>query len=158
MAARSADGRLASGHRRSSHRSLPHTADIGIQADGPDLPLTFAEAALAIAGLTAEIPPGLPSIERRLTLEARDLTGLAYAWLNELVSRVDLGEAIAGARVEAVEVADGGPCALRATLTTVSFRDPRVRRRDAVKSATYHGLEVVPRRGGGWRLTAYLDV
>lgn len=158
MAARPADGRLASDRRVSSHRSLPHTADIGIQADGPDLPLTFAEAALAIGELTAEVPRGSPTVERRISLEARDLAGLAYAWLNELVSRSDLGEALVGVRVDRVELADDGPCALRATLTTASFRDPRVRRRHAVKSATYHGLEVVPRRAGGWRLTAYLDV
>ncbi len=159
------------------HRLLPHTADTGLEARGPDLAATFEEAGFALAGLTADIAPEalleLGGAERALPpmtkvqVGGRDLAALAFAWLDELVGRVDLHGALAAIEVESVEGGsstgdmEAGPGAgwtLRARVATLAFDGRRVRRRADVKAATYHGLEVAPEPGGGWHLTAYLDV
>jgi len=169
------------------HRLLPHTADTGFEALGPDLATAFEEAGYALAGLTADIAPeallelgpqALPPLSA-VRIEGRDLPSLAFAWLGELVGRVDVDGALAAVEVDAVE---GGPSTvgngdagamaaadgeaamptegwrLLARVATLPFDGVRVRRRADVKAATYHGLAVEADPGGGWRLTAYLDV
>ena len=157
------------------HEILAHTADAGVGARAPDLPGLFEEAAAALAELAADVDPGVPTDEVEVVLEAADLVGLAYAWLNELISLADArSAAIAGARVEAAAVGraprpadgrDGGvaergeerQAVLRATVALVPFGRGARARLD-VKSATYHRLAVERGPGGGWTLTAYLDV
>jgi SHS2 domain-containing protein len=149
------------------HRLLPHTADAGLEASGPDLETVFEEAAFALAGMTADIAPealieldgdALPTL-RRVRLAGRDLAALAYAWLNELVGRVDVAGALAAIEVESVfAVADQDGWSLAARVATVPFDGRLVRRRTDVKSATFHRLAVDRDPDGGWRLTAYLDI
>jgi SHS2 domain-containing protein len=156
---------------------LPHTADTGLRAWAPDLPGLFEEAAAAVAEIAAEIPTdtavgapggrtggGAPgggtaagAGEARIALDAPDLVGLAFAWLNELVGLADVRHAaFAATSVQRVDVADGG-CRIEARAWFMDRAAPGVRLRHDVKSATYHGL-VVEREGGTWSLTAYLDI
>ncbi len=149
-----------------SHRLLPHTADAGIEASAPRLPELFEEAALALAELTSDrltavggdaggAASGGPT--ERVELVAPDLPALAFAWLDELIGRIDAGaSALAATEVRAIEPVGGG-WRLEAGVRLVPFDGVRVRRRAEAKSATYHGLTVEPTRGG-WRLVAYLDV
>lgn len=141
----------------SRHEFLPHTADAGLRAEAPDLPRLFEEAATALAELAADVDPSVASAETGITLEALDLIGLAFAWLNELVGLVDVHGALAGTRVASVEQAPGGGWRLRATASLAPFDQVLVRRRADVKSATYHGLLVEP-VDGGWSLVAYVDI
>jgi SHS2 domain-containing protein len=150
-------------------RVLAHTADVGLEAHGPDLASVFEEAGLALAELTADRPPaardpgvddrGRPTRpERPVHLASRDLVALAFAWLNELVATVDVEGALASVVVTDVLEGAEGRWELFASIGTEPFDVKRVRRRADVKSATYHGLAVEPEPGGGWSLTAYLDV
>lgn len=148
------------------HELLPHTADAGLRARALDLPSLFEEAAAALGELAADVDPGAPADEIPVELTAGDLAGLAFAWLNELIGLADArAAAVAGARVEAVV---DRPCSapvepgeravgLRATVALVPC-DRGARPRLDVKSATYHRLAVERAPGGGWTLTAYLDV
>lgn len=142
------------------HEALPHTADVGLRAEAPDLPALFEEAAAALAELAADVPPGIRGVERRVERSATDLEGLAFAWLDELIGLAETaGAAVAGTTVEAVEE-HGGPDApwmLRARVRLVPYGPEGARPRLGVKSPTYHGLRVEP-HDGGWTLTAYLDV
>ena len=160
---------------------LPHTADTGLRAWAPDLPGLFEEAAAAVAEIAAEVPtevravmasgvpgdgiasgvPGGGTVvgadEGRILLDAPDLVGLAFAWLNELVGLADVRHAaLAGTCVQRVGVAAGG-CQIEARAWFVDRAAPGVRLRHDVKSATYHGL-VVEREDETWSLTAYLDI
>jgi SHS2 domain-containing protein len=135
---------------------IPHTADVGIRVTGPDLVATFEEAGLAVAEIAADIGAGAPgaleSTGEPVELEAADLPALAFAWLNELIGLADIRGSLVRVDVAAVDPSPDGGWRLRGQAT---FGDatPRL----DIKSATYHGL-VVERIGGGWRLTAYLDV
>lgn len=137
---------------------MPHTADVAISAHGPDPAAVLEEAALALAELAADVDPaaGTATSSDRVELEAGDLVALAFAWLNELIARIDVVGALADVTV--ARVGPGGPgWRLYAAVTLVPFDGERVRRRADVKSATYHGLVVEP-YDGGWAMTAVLDV
>ena len=141
------------------HEALPHTADAGLRAWGPTLESTFEEAAVALAELTAERTSReaiVTGIEERIALEADDLVGLAFAWLNELVGLIDLDGALSRVGVTGIESSARG-WSLQAWAEFVSFDDRAIRRMADVKSATYHGLAVDETRGG-WAMTAYLDI
>lgn len=141
-----------------THRLLPHTADAGLEASAPTLPALFEEAALALADLTSDrAAEAIGSTEAPIELVAPDLPALAFAWLGELIGLIDArASAVSVTDVRTVEpVRDGWR--LVADIRLAPFDGVRVRRRDDVKSVTYHGLVVEP-AGGGWRLVAYLDV
>ncbi len=160
-------GRASAPPRR--RRVLGHTADVGLEARGPDLAAVFEEAGLGLADLTADRPSsardagiddrGRPTRPNRsIHLASRDLVALAYAWLNELVATIDVEGALATVVVTDVGEVAEGRWELAASVRTEAFDGDRVRRRADVKSATYHGLAVEPDPTGGWVLTAYLDV
>jgi SHS2 domain-containing protein len=142
----------------SGHRSVAHTADVGISAWAADLPALLEEAAAGLTDLLADIDRGAaPTAADEVTVEGRDLAGLVYAWLNELIGWAEVNAAAPVAvRVEQVlETADGWR--LRARWAGVAYGDAGARPRLGVKSATYHRLAVEP-TDDGWQLTAYLDV
>jgi SHS2 domain-containing protein len=92
-------------------------------------------------------------------IEADDLVGLAFAWLNELIGLAQArGEAVSRTEVSAVEeTATGWRLRARAVFEPYTDDGGAARARLDVKSATFHRLEVGP-ADGGWVLTAYLDV
>jgi SHS2 domain-containing protein len=162
---------VTAGGRRSpgrGHQVLPHTADVGVQARGPDLVAVFEEAGLALADLAGErrdapsgaasASPDGPTTSRTVLLRARDVVALAFGWLNELVAAIDVDGALVGVTVTRIESTPAGAWELEATVATAAFDGVRIVRRADVKSATYHGLAVEPDGAFGWTLTAYLDV
>ncbi len=150
------------------HEILSHTADVGLRVEAPDLPALFGEAAAALAELAADVPAGARELPpERVELEAADLVGLAYEWLNELIGLAEVRRAaLVEARVERLEQVppSGNPgdeaswtWRLDGAIRLARFEDGAARPRVGVKSATYHDLRV-ERSGAGWTLTAYLDV
>jgi len=152
---------------------LPHTADTGLRAWAPDLPGLFEEAAAALGEIAAEFSdvadvaattaePAEPAeraepADVRVAVEAPDLAGLAFAWLNELIGLADVHHAaLAGTTVGRVDHASKG-CALDAVARYVDRAALGVRLRHDVKSATFHGL-AVRRTGRTWSMVAYLDI
>jgi SHS2 domain-containing protein len=159
-----------------SHELLPHTSDVGFRAVAADPRGLFEEAATALAELSADADPGVgPSAWHRVELAADDLPGLAFAWLNELISLADLQHAaIREATVERLDRSgdgsrepcvdrgrdgDGGPgpWRLSARLGLRKFSEGGLRPRLGLKSATYHGL-LAQRVGAAWEMQAILDV
>ena len=147
---------------RRGHELVPHTADVGLRARAGDLAGLFEEAAAAFSELTTDVPENVPleaCATQAVTLGAHDLVGLAFNWLNELVTVSELrGSAVTGTRVERVDVAaEGAGSRLEATISLVPFDGATARRRTSVKSATFYRLSV-RRFESGWQMTAYLDV
>jgi SHS2 domain-containing protein len=66
-------------------QEIEHTADWAIRVRGRTLEELFANAALGMAMLMAEVNTIKPEIERRVELEAYDLEALLVSWLSELL-------------------------------------------------------------------------
>lgn len=150
---------MASAGRR--HELLPHTADAGFRARAATLPEVFAEAGQALAELAAQVEPGVEvSVTESVALEAADLVGLAYAWLNELIGLAAVARAaLVDVDVERVDRLAGEQTgwSMVAMVGLAAIDGRAVRPLRDIKSATYHGL-LVERDGAGWRLEAYVDI
>lgn len=139
------------------HETIPHTADVGVRATGPDLPALFEEAAAAVADIAADAASSSArqagSLRETIALDAVDLPGLAFAWLNELIGLADIHGPLIRSEIATIDAVPGDGWRLSGRATFGGSAVPRL----DIKSATYHGL-TVERIAGGWRLTAYLDV
>ncbi|MGD8682850.1 MAG: archease [Chloroflexota bacterium] len=145
------------------HSIVPHTADAGISATAQDLATLFEEAALALIELTTSVSAGVGATNwESVQLEAPDVTGLAFGWLNELIGLGDVGQgAVVAAEIEQLE--DPGPRDVDGAWSLVGrvglhpADDHTVRVLRQPKSATYHGLRIEQQRQR-WTLRAYLDL
>lgn len=145
------------------HTIVPHTADAGLLVAAPTLSSLFEEAASALASFTADVAPGTPaSVWEAVELEAIDLPGLAYGWLNELVTLSDVHRgALVEATVDRIDEPAGSPpdrsWRLTGRIGLRPYASGGARARRQAKSATYHRLEV-RHRGRRWTMLAYLDI
>jgi len=139
------------------HEPIPHTADVGLRAWGPSVADAFEEAAVGLVKLGLGRPiGGRAGLWESIELEADDLEGLAYAWLNELIAIGEIHRAAVTA-VADLRVEGPGPAQLVARVGLRRFAGSADRPLRHLKAATYHGLRVWP-SGSGWTLVAYVDV
>jgi len=69
---------------------IDHTADIGIVAYGADIKQVFANAALGLFNLMADLDAFKEDLQRELELSAEDVEVLLVEWLNELIYIFDV--------------------------------------------------------------------
>jgi len=137
-------------------RVLSHTADVGLEAWGPDLASVYVQIALGMFALMADRRTVRPSLRRRIRVTAGDREALLVGWLTELLYYVDAERLLF--RDVSVESLDDS------TLIAVARGEPadpaRHRLKAVVKAATYHRLKVEPPSAShtGWRARVYLDV
>lgn len=143
-----------------SHRTFEHTADVGVEATGPDAETVLVEAAhgLAevIAGTTLHGHPREGLVERTFFVEAPDRESLLVAWLSELVWQFESERLLwAGGGVRLSQTEDG----LRMDVGGNLARYDPARHGGGVevKAVTYHGLFFGP-HGDGWRARVILDI
>ncbi len=138
-----------------------HTADARIRAWATTLPELCEEVALGLARLSAKVEAGSPAAWSEVELHARDLDGLAFAWLNELIGMAELERrAIASTDVAGTERLVGGGSAgwrLRARVGLVDYVPGRTQALRHVKAATMHGLHV-REQADGWTIEAVVDI
>lgn len=121
------------------HRSLPHTADVIIEAWGPDLAACAEEAAAALIETYAHHRPTAVVAERVVHVPPGPADDMLLDLLDELVFALDVAEGIpVRARVHAER--DGAP----GLLVRLALADPaRVEPAGAVpKAISRSGLEV----------------
>jgi SHS2 domain-containing protein len=119
------------------HRSLPHTADVIIDAWGPDQAACFEEAVAALVETCADPRDAVVIGERAVDLPPAPAEDMLLDLLDEVIYAIDVADGIpVRARVRA-----GGDGGLRATL---SLADPAsVEPAGAVpKAVSRSGLEV----------------
>jgi SHS2 domain-containing protein len=122
---------------------LDHTADVGFELEAPTLEHLFDEARQALLMIVFEHPPQEGEDEDQVRLSAPDRETLLVRWLNELSYLIqDTGFVPARAEIEIRESARAG-CALEARLAGAPFLPEEYGWQGEVKSATFHGLEVV---------------
>lgn len=127
------------------HRSLPHTADVILEAWGPSLAACLEEAAAALADTYVETDRTQVTERVRVRLAANDSEGLLLALLNEMIFRLDTSTAVpVGAEVR--ESDDGG---LDAELLVADGRDIRPAG-SAPKAVSHSELRLVQEPGRVW--------
>jgi SHS2 domain-containing protein len=117
---------------------IEHTADIGLKAYGETLAEAFANAAEGMFSLVVELDNVGEKESRRVEVQADDIEGLLFEWLNSLLYYFDV-DMLLFSRLDIIEFEDN-------RLTAACYGEPydssRHRLRMGVKSATYHQLEV----------------
>lgn len=139
-------------------RILDHTADVGFEvAEAPSLESLFDEARQALLMTVFERPPEEGEGAELVRLLAPDLETLLVRWINELAFFIQ-GDGFVPTGVEMqIEEAGEGSFLLNARLTGAPLDLEGYGWQGEIKSATYHGLEVIRERSG-WRAQVILDV
>ncbi len=119
---------------------LEHTADMGVRAWGPSLADAFVQAARGMFAIMVDLSAVRERLSRRVEVSADDVSELLVRWLNALAFFTD-AESLVFSRFD-IERFDGRSLAATAHGETLDVA--RHAPRAAVKSATYHWLEVDP--------------
>ena len=150
-------------------QGLDHTADIGLEVRGQDLPELFARAALAtlwlVLGRTTAGGPsnegeGVAGMTKEIELAEEDLSTLLRSWLRTVLLWEDTeGFVVSGSRLMLLPTplcgAPGGQAfGLMGKVEGYIDNGPRVRE---IKGVTLHGLRV-EQSGEGWTGTVIFDV
>jgi len=117
---------------------IEHTSDIGLKACGGTLAEAFANAALGMFSLMAELENVGERESRQVEVNADDIEGLLFEWLNSLLYYFDV-EMLLFKRFDIIEFEDTH---LTATCYGEPYDSSRHTLKMGVKSATYHQLEV----------------
>ena len=117
---------------------IEHTADIGLEARGETLAGAFANAALGMFSLMADLEGVREEETRRVEVMADDIEGLLFEWLNSLLYSFDV-EMLLFKRFDVIEFND---MKLTALCYGEKYDSSRHHLKMGVKSATYHRLEV----------------
>ena len=117
---------------------IEHTADIGLKAYGKTLAGAFANASVGMFSLMAELENVGEKESRRVEVNADDIEGLLFEWLNSLLYYFDV-EMLLFKRFDVIEFED---TRLTATCYGEQYDSALHSLKMGVKSATYHQLEV----------------
>lgn len=129
---------------------LPHTADVGIAAEGRGLEEVFGEAARGMAAIILDAEPPPPGGAVPVEVSADDPEALLVAFLEECLYLFETrGELVVGARLAI------GANTARGEVLIAPGLEPAG---PAIKAVTYHGLRLEKRDAGTWRAEVYFDV
>jgi len=117
---------------------IEHTSDIGLAAYGKTLAEAFANAARGMFSIIAEIDNVRQVESRRVEVNADDVEGLLFEWLNSLLYYLDV-ENLLFSGFDIIEFED---TRLVVVCRGEKYDPSRHRLKTGVKSATYHLLEV----------------
>ena len=130
------------------------TADTAFAAYGKDLNEVFANAALAMFEVMVNTKQIKPKVKKTVKVEADDLRGLLFAWLNELL--VFYGsDNLAFSKFD-VKV-NKEKMELRAVLYGEKIDVKKHQVKTEVKAATYHKMEIKESKGE-WQAKVIVDI
>ena len=139
--------------RTAKYRQLSHTADLAWRIRGGSLPELFENAAGALVATMTDRRFIRRREKREIAVESPDREALLVDWLNHLLYLFD----VAGFLGREFHVTTLTDQRLQATAWGERFDPERHPEKTAIKAATYHHLEIVP-RGDGWQATVILDL
>jgi len=132
---------------------IDHTADIGIVAYGEDIKQVFANAAIGLFNLIADLDDFKEDIERYIELSAEDIEILLVEWLNELIYIFDV-EHIIFKRFEINELTS---TSIRARCFGEKIRHGQHKLKREIKAATYHMLRI-SKEGDSYKVQVIFDI
>jgi SHS2 domain-containing protein len=130
-------------------------ADCALDIEGESLDDLFETAAGAMAELMVDPTTLSTSLERQVSLEARELDLLFYDWLSELIYLKDRDRAIFP-RCR-VGVTGSGPVRLTAGLAGGTIDPERTLLRADLKAVTFHQFQLRA-ADGGWQARVVIDI
>lgn len=132
---------------------LEHTADLGVEVEADTLREVFEGAAEGMFSIMVDTGKVSQSETVEVELEAGDLEGLMFDWLNELLFTADSrGMLFSGFRVLSIDEEH-----LEAEVSGEKLDKGKHPLEGEVKAATYHRL-AVERTDGGWFVRVVFDV
>ena len=143
---------------RVGHRLFDHTADVGIEADGPGPGEALAEAGVALTELMTgrSAHSFRPDSEMAFTVEAPDEPALVVAFLSELLWHLESQDHLwLGGGVTVAPTKDGVQAVARGN--ALKHNPQRHGRGVEVKAVTYHEI-AAGWVDGRWRLRVILDL
>jgi SHS2 domain-containing protein len=132
---------------------IEHTADIGIVAYGADIKQVFANAALGLFNLMADLDNLKEGAKREIELSAEDVEILLVEWLNELIYISEV-EHVIFKRFEIVELSN---TRLKATCFGEKIKAGQHRLKREIKAATYHMLKL-NKENGRYQVRIIFDI
>jgi SHS2 domain-containing protein len=132
---------------------IEHTADIGIVAYGADIKQVFANAALGLFNLMADLDNLKEDVKREIELSAEDIEVLLVEWLNELIYISEV-EHIIFKRFEINELSN---TQLKATCFGEKIKPGQHRLKREIKAATYHMLRL-NKEDGRYKVQIIFDI
>ena len=117
---------------------IEHTADTGLVAYGHNLTEAFANAAYGLFSIMAELKQVREAQSRTVVVNAEDVEGLLFNWMNELIYVFEV-EYLLLKRFDITEFSEHN---LKATCWGEKYDSSRHQLKLGVKSATYYLLEV----------------
>jgi SHS2 domain-containing protein len=132
---------------------IDHTADIGIVAFGADIKQVFANAALGLFNLMADLDDFKEDLQRELELSAEDVEVLLVEWLNELIYIFDV-EHIIFKRFEIKELTS---TQIKAKCSGEKIKLGEHKLKREIKAATYHMLQI-SKEDGGYKVQVIFDI
>ena len=135
---------------------LEHTADIGIAAYGKTRKEVFINAAKGMFEIIAgENKNPKENFYDKIKLEADNLEGLLFAWLNELLYISETRLVILN-KFHIKELSD---FQIKAEVEGMKINPPSVKIEKEIKAATYHRLEIKKDEESGlWRAQVIFDI
>jgi len=132
---------------------IDHTADIGIVAYGADIKQVFANAAIGLFSLMAELHDLKEDVQRKLELSAEDVEILLVEWLNELIYIFDV-EHILFKRFEIDKLSN---TEIKANCFGEKIQPGQHKLKREIKAATYHMLRI-SKEDGGYKVQVIFDI
>jgi SHS2 domain-containing protein len=135
---------------------LEHTADIGIAAYGKNKREVFINAAKVMFEIIAGENKTLKeNFCDKIKLEADNLEGLLFAWLNELLYISETKLVI----LNKFEIKDLSNDKIEAEVGGAKINPPSVKIEKEIKAVTYHRLEIIKdEKSGLWRAQVIFDI
>jgi SHS2 domain-containing protein len=121
---------------------IEHTADIGLKACGETFSEAFANAALGMFSIMADLENVRERDNKRVEVNADDAEGLLFEWLNSLLYFFDVEMLL----FKRFDITEFGENRLAATCYGEPYDASRHKLKMGVKSATYHQMEVDPEK------------
>ena len=132
---------------------IDHTADIGIIAYGSDIKQVFANAALGLFNLMADLDNLKEGTKHEIELSAEDVEVLLVEWLNELIYISDVEHII----FKRFEINDLSNTKLKATCFGEKIKPGQHRLKREIKAATYHMLRL-NKEDGSYKVQIIFDI
>ena len=132
---------------------IDHTADIGIVAYGATIKQVFANAALGLFNLMADLDDFKEGLQRELELSAEDVEVLLIEWLNELIYIFDVEHII----FKKFEIEKLTSTQIKARCFGEKMKPGQHKLKREIKAATYHMLQII-KEDGIYKVQVIFDI